>query len=78
MSTMTDNLARPEAPIIDGWMEIDAYCEKYGQRKNTVQKRVHDGTWPRGLMYASPSGGVAYVHVERCNDWLQARGKLKL
>lgn len=62
----------------DGWIEIDAYCAKYGERKNTVHKRVADGTWPRGEMYSSPSGGVCYVHEERAARWLELRGKIKV
>jgi hypothetical protein len=57
----------------DGWIELDAYCEKYGERKNTVHKRVADGTWERGVIYASPSGSVTYVHEERAKEWLAAR-----
>lgn len=60
----------------DGWIELDAYCEKYGERKNTVHKRVTDGTWPRGEFYSSPSGGVSYVNEAAAVEWLQQRGKL--
>jgi len=67
-----------EAEIIDGWMEVEAFCAKFRQSKNTVHKRVHDGAWPRGVIYSSPSGGVAYVHVERACEWLQQRGLLEL
>jgi hypothetical protein len=67
-----------EVQIIDGWMEIDAFCEKYHQSKNTIHKRVHDGVWPRGEFYSSPSGGVAYIHVEKACKWLEVRGKLKV
>jgi len=63
---------------LDGWMEIDEFCEKYKQRKNTIHKRVGDGIWPRGEMYSSPSGGVSYVHLQKALDWLEARGKLRL
>lgn len=60
----------------DGWIELDAYCEKYGERKNTVHKRVTDGTWSRGEFYSSPSGGVSYVNEAAAREWLQQRGKL--
>lgn len=59
-----------------GWMPLDEFCETYHQRKNTILKRVHEGIWPRGVIYASPSGGKAFVHVERAAEWLRARGKL--
>lgn len=67
-----------EPQLHDGWLEVDAFCAKYKQSKNTIHKRVHDGVWARGEIYASPSGGVAYVHVERALKWLEVRGKLKL
>lgn len=60
----------------DGWITIDAFCEKYGQRKNTVAKRVHEGAWPRGTMYACPDGGVGYVNEESAAEWLRKKGKL--
>lgn len=62
----------------DGWMELDAFCEKYGQRKNTVHKRVTDGTWPRGEYYAAPSGSVGYINVAKAEAWLSSKGKLVL
>lgn len=65
------------APDRDGWIELEAYCQKYGERKNTVHKRVTDGTWPRGEFYSSPSGNVAYVHEPRARQWLEQNGKLK-
>lgn len=71
-------MSAQEPELIDGWMEIDAFCEKYDQRKNTIHKRVTDGSWPRGEIYSSPSGGMAYIHVERALAWLRERGKLKL
>lgn len=64
------------APDRDGWIELNAYCEKYGERKNTVHKRVTDGAWPRGEFYSSPSGSVAYVHEPRAREWLRQQGKL--
>jgi hypothetical protein len=60
----------------DGWIEVEAYCAKYGERKNTVHKRVADGTWPRGEFYSTPSGGVGYVHEARAREWLEQQGKL--
>lgn len=66
------------AESLDGWIELNEFCEKYKQRPNTVHKRVNDGVWPRGEMYSSPSGGVAYVHEQKARDWLEARGKLVL
>jgi len=71
-------MSAQESGLIDGWMELDAFCEKYKQRKNTIHKRVADGTWPRGEFFSSPSGGTCYVHVEKATAWLAARGKLKL
>lgn len=62
----------------DGWMELSAFCEKYGQRANTIHKRVADGVWPRGEFYAAPSGGVGYVNVAKAEEWLSSKGKLVL
>jgi hypothetical protein len=61
----------------NGWIELEAYCEKYGERKNTVHKRVVDGIWPRGEYLSSPSGGVCYVNEPAAREWLLAKGKLK-
>jgi hypothetical protein len=61
----------------DGWIELDAFCAKYGERKNTVHKRATDGTWPRGVYYSSPSGGTGFVHEERAVAWLKEHGKLR-
>lgn len=40
------------------WMRTEIFCEEYGQRVNTVQKRVHDGTWPRGEIYSKDRKSV--------------------
>ena len=64
------------APDRDGWIELDAYCEKYGERKSTVHKRVADGGWARGEHYSAPSGGVGYVNEPAARAWLAERGKL--
>lgn len=61
---------------LKGWLDLDAYCQKYGERKNTVHKRVTDGLWERGDIFSSPSGGTCYVHEEKARDWLRMRGKL--
>lgn len=58
------------------WITIEAYCDKYGERANTIQKRVHDGVWPRGEFYSSPSNGRAYIHEARAVAWLKEKGKL--
>jgi predicted DNA-binding transcriptional regulator AlpA len=65
------------APNRDGWIELNDYCQKYGERRNTVHKRVADGTWPRGEFYSSPSGSVSYVHEARAREWLEQQGKLR-
>lgn len=57
------------------WMRLDTFCAKHEQRPNTVQKRVHDGVWERGVIYANPSGGQGYVHEARAVAWLAAKGK---
>jgi hypothetical protein len=62
----------------DGWMELNAFCEKYQQRANTIHKRVTDGVWPRGEFYAAPSGSVGYVHEKKATEWLASKGKLVL
>lgn len=61
---------------LEGWITLEAFCEKYGQRANTCQKRVHDGHWPRGEIYSSPSAGRPYIHEERAVAWLKEKGKL--
>jgi hypothetical protein len=60
-----------------GWIRIEVFCEKHGQRANTVRKRVHDGSWPRGEIYASPEGGQGYIHEARALAWLREKGKLQ-
>lgn len=62
----------------DGWIDLDVYCARYGERKNTVHKRVTDGQWVRGEIYSAPDGGIGFVHEERAQKWLAERGKLKL
>ncbi len=59
-----------------GWIRIEDFCKKYSQRQNTIQKRVHDGSWERGVIYSCPDGGQGYVHEERAKAWLRARRKL--
>ena len=55
------------------WVRIDDFCAKHDQRQNTVQKRVHDGAWPRGEFYANPTSGQGYIHEARAVAWLEAR-----
>lgn len=57
------------------WIRMDDFCKKYGQRQGTVQKRVADGVWPRGEIYACPTGGTSYIHEARALAWLKERGK---
>lgn len=64
------------AKPIEEWMRIEIFCETYGQRSNTIQKRIHDGIWPRGEFYSNPSGGQGYIHVERALAWLREKGKI--
>lgn len=59
-----------------GWITLEAYCEKYNERPNTVQKRVHDGQWQRGVHYSRPTGNEAYVHEANVRALLQEQGKL--
>lgn len=58
------------------WIRVDDFCLKHNQRQNTVQKRVHDGAWKRGEIYACPDGGIGYIHEARALAWLQEKGKL--
>jgi hypothetical protein len=62
--------------VIDGWVRLDDFCEKYQQVKGTCLKRVHDGGWQRGVIYSSPTGGEGWVHEERAVAWLKKRKKL--
>jgi hypothetical protein len=69
------------AEIVDdltGWITVDDWCERYDEPLNTVQKRVQDGTWERGLIYSTPDGGQSYIHEARATKWLEMRGKLVL
>lgn len=58
-------------------MRIEDFCREHDQRQNTIQKRVHDGIWPRGEFYSNPSGGQGYVHVARALAWLKEKGKIR-
>lgn len=60
----------------NAWIRIDDFCTKYSQRQNTVQKRVHDGVWARGVVYANPTGSQGYIHEARAVAWLTEKGKL--
>lgn len=60
----------------EGWIPLDLFCERYNQRANTCQKRVHDGHWPRGEIYSSPTAGRPFVHEARAVAWLKEKGKL--
>lgn len=57
------------------WMRLDDFCAKYKQRAGTIQKRVHDGVWPRGEIYSNPTGGQSYIHEARAVAWLKEKGK---
>lgn len=61
----------------DGWLHIKDYCEKYGEKPNTVHKRVADGVWERGEHYSAPDGGECFINEARAAAWLKQRGKLK-
>ncbi len=61
---------------IDGWVKLEDFCEKYQQKKGTCMKRAHDGSWARGEIYSSPTGGQGWVHEARAVAWLKKRGKL--
>lgn len=65
------------APLDNGgWIRLDEFCTKHNQRKNTIQKRVHDDIWKAGEIYSCPDGGIAYIHEERALAWLREHGKL--
>lgn len=61
----------------DGWIRLEDYCDKYGERRGTVHKRVTDGAWERGVHFASPNGlgGACFVHEERAKAWLDEKGR---
>lgn len=59
-----------------GWILLEVYCERYGERQNTVQKRVHDGIWERGVHYSRATGHESYIHEPSARKWLQEKGKL--
>jgi len=59
-----------------GWIPIDEYCRKYGESSGAIKKRVHDGTWERGVHYANPTGGRAFIHEERAAAWLKSKGRI--
>lgn len=60
---------------IDGWMTMEAYCEKYGERENTVLKRVTAGQWERGREISTPDGEGTFVHEARAVEWLRLHGR---
>jgi hypothetical protein len=64
------------ADLDKAWVRMDDFCQRHNQIQGTIQKRVHDGVWERGVLYANPTGGVAYVHEERALAWLKENGKL--
>lgn len=70
MSDVVDDMA--------GWITLEAWCEKYGEDLNTIQKRVQGGAWDRGDLYSTPDGGQGYVHEARAKVWLERRGKLEM
>lgn len=61
-----------------GWITAEAWCEKYQDNLNTVQKRVADGLWERGEIYSAPEGGAGFIHELRALRWMELRGKLVL
>jgi hypothetical protein len=63
---------------IDGWISIEDYCAKYGERENTILKRVADDQWERGREVSTPDTGGTYLHEQRAVAWLTRRGKLRL
>lgn len=61
----------------DGWLSMEDYCAKYGERENTVLKRVTAGQWERGREISTPDSGGTYVHEERALKWLRDHGRLR-
>jgi len=59
----------------DGWIPLEVYCEKYGEKKVNVLARVSDGIWPRGEMFAAPDGTMGYVHEQRVLEWRERTGR---
>lgn len=48
----------------EGWITVEEYCEKTGEKAGTIHKRVFDGVWQRGVHYSVPElRGQAYVNV---------------
>jgi hypothetical protein len=54
----------------DGWITIEAYCQKYGERRNTVHARVNTGKWERGVHYSLPDSSSGFVHEARARAWV--------
>jgi len=61
---------------VDGWIPLDQWCEQYGERKNTVLKRITNEVWLRGEVAATPDGGEVFIHEERAKKWLAQKGKM--
>lgn len=61
----------------DPWIPIDDYCRSYNERQGTVHKRVQDGVWQRGVHYAAPQAGTAYINEPLARAWLEEKGKLQ-
>lgn len=63
--------------ILDGWIPVSEWCLKNDVKIGVVHKRISDGVWERGDIYAAPEGGTGYVHEERAAEWLRVNTKLK-
>lgn len=58
------------------WIPLADYCERYNERRGTVHKRLQDGVWQRGVHYAAPHTGEAYVNESLAREWLEQHNKL--
>jgi hypothetical protein len=59
----------------DAWVRTSVFCQKHKQQETTVRKRIHDGAWERGVIYACSEGGTGYIHEARALAWIAERRK---
>jgi len=58
---------------MDGWISAKDWCDRYGERPNTIHVRVSRGIWKRGVHYSAPDAGRFFVHEARCVEWLKGQ-----
>lgn len=57
----------------DGWIPLAEYCALYSEKPATVHRRVADGIWERGVVFAAPTSTQSYVHLPSAQAWQEKR-----